>query len=196
MLDLYDEGTADNAEAAVAYRKQPKTSMGMIKYGVADVRTKMRDVGALMRATMEDYATAREAKKIDHAQYQSFIQTWFAWSRFYDRFDGLPGVWMLHRDATWEEAESYRQKALFFRKLLQDKGHKVTSQEKVAEKARSGVLDKLPGISLEPRMLTAGWPWWKWGLLIGGAGAVGYGVYRLVKPKKPTLTSVPPEEAA
>lgn len=194
MIDLYGEGASNDAMSSA---EDMGSDVGLVRYSLPDVRQKMREVQALMIFTNEDFAKARTAKKTTHEMYRAWLATWFAWSKFYDDFQGLRGVWMLHRDKTWETAEQYRSKALGFRGTLTKAKAPVTPVKKIIEHVRA--LERAPGVSLNPRNAPSdGWPWWKWALLGTGGAVVGYGVYSWLKPKTPALTLVPPpsEEVA
>lgn len=195
MIDLYAEGASNDA---LSTSDTMGTDVGFVRYSIPDVRQKMREVQALMIFTNEDFAKARTAKKTTHEMYRAWVATWVAWSKFYDDFQGLRGVWMLHRDRTWETAEEYRRKALGFRGTLAKIKAPVTPVKKIIEHVRA--LERAPGVSLNPRNAPVdGWPWWKWALLGTGGAVIGYGVYRVLRPSVPhvpVLNPAPEEVAA
>lgn len=170
MLDLYDEGVADNALA-----QAQRARVGFVEYGVGEVRRMVEAARALVEATQKDAEASKNATAL--ARWRPVYARWRV---FYEGTQGFSGAFNQFRDKTAHRAEEYAKVAEEVRAFLRAQGQAVAPYTKTAA-APAGGGGPLP-VSLPPKRLD-GFSW-KWALLLAGGAAVGYGVYRYVRPKR------------
>lgn len=160
---------------------------GFVEYGPLDVREKMRDANAVMRAADEEITKAKGAPK-DFVKQWTLV--WVAWNRFWDRFQLPPGIVAQMRDTTYKRADEFVRTAQAFLNGLRDKTYLKTK----IQPAPPATLKQVPGVARgkagkpgkdgAPGAPATGWAWWQWGLLVGVVGGGGYAAYRLWPKKK------------
>jgi hypothetical protein len=157
---------------------------GFVKYGPMDVREKMRDANAVMKATDEMVTAAKPPKDFLH----TWTLTWVAWNRLWDRFNGLPGAVGQWRDTMYERADLYTRTALAFQE-----GAKRKTWLKAAVPPPQP--QKAGQASAEPAPKQATWAWWQWALLAGVVAGGSYAAYRLWPKEGKRRGEISDEEA-
>lgn len=161
----------------------PKEAAGFVEYGPMDVREKMSDTRAVMRAADDEITRAKGAPK-DFVKQWTLV--WVAWNRFYDRFALPPGMVAQFRDSTYKRADAFVRTAQAFLEGLRDKTYlkaKILPAPPATLKQVPGVARGKAGKDGKAGASAPGWEWWKWGLLAGVVGGGGYLAYRMW-PKK------------
>jgi hypothetical protein len=168
-----DVGNVDDDEDA--------DEAGFRDYGPLDVREKMRDTNAVMRATDE---LVTKAKGVPRDFLHQWTLTYIAWSRLWDRFNGLPGVVGQFRDEMYRRADLFTRTALAFVEGVKTKKWLAAPIKAPTPKKVADVKQNYPD-DVRTKSMDDKWPLWKW-LVFGGVIAGGsYAAYRLWPKDEP-----------
>jgi hypothetical protein len=168
--------------------------MGLVEYGPGDVVRQMDEVNTFLTTVNKDVET--DVRNTGNASFLKRwkLDVWTPWQGFYADFKSVAAASPSRfRDSTYKRAEAYRQLGIRFRENLEKKSNSTVTPVKVPDPIRNPRPGDLPGVDLPPKELRRGFPW-RYVLIGGGALAVGYGVYRYLRPTPRLLPTPTPQE--
>lgn len=174
-------GHGDMDVGSVADDEDDVGGVGFVKYGPMDVREKMRDANAVVTAAYREIVAAydKDHKAVPADYLHQLTLFWYGWTRFYERFDGLPGAVGQWRDSTYERADLYTRTALAFLEGYKKKTWLKAAVVPPAPKKAGDEAVRPVEVSRTRQADNGKWQWWQWALLAGVVGGGSYAAYRV-----------------